>query len=281
MTYRLIGAPHYLGGGTIANRAGEPYARSLHNHPHALEVLLFKAGEAVYTIDGVPYEVRPMSAVIYNCGIWHEEKASPYPPQHIHHFTAEGVQLDGLPPNHLIGPDVPAVIPLYDRFPKLEERFADMQACRRHGDGVSSQTADFLLGALLLELLQLIHGSASRRKPASERASVSQIRQYIEENYREELSLDRLAEQVYLNKYYLSHLFKTEVGVSPFHYLMDYRIEVAKRYLAVTAEPVDEIAGLVGYGSVTHFQNLFKRKTGLTPGQFRKKRTEGEQSAGL
>ena len=92
------------------------------------------------------------------------------------------------------------------------------------------------------------------------------------ENIAEEFNLDRLAAQVGLSKFYFNRLFKSAVGVSPSHYHINLRMDEAKRLLRETKRSVLEIALDVGYSNPSHFAQLFRKETGLSPSDYRKQR---------
>ena len=93
---------------------------------------------------------------------------------------------------------------------------------------------------------------------------------YIEEHLTESISVDTIAEYVALNPHYMMRLFKKETGESILGYITAERIELAKEMLLKTDWPIELISEKSGYFSVTHFGNMFKRREGMTPGQYRK-----------
>jgi len=97
-----------------------------------------------------------------------------------------------------------------------------------------------------------------------------QITAWMAENIAEEFNLDRLAAQVGLSKFYFNRLFKSAVGVSPSHYHINLRMDEAKRLLRETKRSVVEIALDVGYSNPSHFAQLFRKETGLSPSDYRK-----------
>lgn len=99
-----------------------------------------------------------------------------------------------------------------------------------------------------------------------------QITNWMVENISEEFSLDRLAMQAGLSKFYFNRLFKGAVGVSPSHYYINLRLDEAKRLLRETKKPVVEIALDVGYSNPSHFAQLFRKETGLSPSDYRQQR---------
>lgn len=96
------------------------------------------------------------------------------------------------------------------------------------------------------------------------------IKQYIDEHFTENITLQTLSELTYLNKYYLVHAFKNYNGTSPINYLIDKRIEESKHLLATTSYPVSKIAEQIGFSSQSYFSQLFRKKLNMTPNQYRK-----------
>lgn len=92
----------------------------------------------------------------------------------------------------------------------------------------------------------------------------------IDRHFAEELSLADLAEAVQLNQSYLSVLFKNDTGQTYSEYLLAVRIDKAKELLAKTNQKIYEISGQVGFKNIAYFISVFKKNTGMTPGEFRK-----------
>lgn len=96
-----------------------------------------------------------------------------------------------------------------------------------------------------------------------------QVQAYLEANYQNDISLDGLARTLDFSPYYLSKLFKQHFGVSFIEYLTDLRTHAAKEYLADPTRSVREVGELVGYPNSNYFVKMFKKKTGLTPTEYR------------
>lgn len=95
------------------------------------------------------------------------------------------------------------------------------------------------------------------------------IRNYIDNNYENELSLDVLSRMRYVSKYHLIRLFKRYYGLTPRQYLIDKRIAKSKKHLE-SGMSVTETCFAVGFKSLGSFSTLFKAKTGKSPFQFQK-----------
>jgi len=99
-----------------------------------------------------------------------------------------------------------------------------------------------------------------------------QITDWMAENVAEEFHLEQLAAQVGLSKFYFNRLFKSAMGVSPSHYQINLRMDSARQLLRETKKSVVEIALDVGYSNPSHFAQLFRRETGLSPSDYRQQR---------
>ena len=93
---------------------------------------------------------------------------------------------------------------------------------------------------------------------------------YINSHYMEHLSLETVAQQFFISKFYLSHAFKDVTGFTFVEYLNNVRVREAQRFLSRTNYSVSEIAEKVGFGTVTHFGRVFHKISGVTPVGYRK-----------
>lgn len=99
--------------------------------------------------------------------------------------------------------------------------------------------------------------------------SVCRAIEFIDAQYHTSITLQQTAEVVYLNAWYLSDLFKREVGMSFSEYVQNKRIEKAKQLLRETQMKLYEIAYAVGIKEQAYLSNLFKKATGMTPKKYR------------
>ena len=120
------------------------------------------------------------------------------------------------------------------------------------------------LRALLREPLAEGRSAAS---PTLDR--VSEILDFVDTNYRENISLESLSERFYISIYHLSRLFKKYTGKTLTDYLRRLRITYAQ-YLLSGREAVSRVAISSGFGSVSAFAAAFRREVGLSPSAYRK-----------
>lgn len=94
---------------------------------------------------------------------------------------------------------------------------------------------------------------------------VNQTISYIKENITEDISLQKIADEFYVNPSYLSQLVKKETGTTISYIRNKLRIEMAKQMLQGTANSIDEICRMCGYKDYYYFNKIFKKIVGVTP----------------
>lgn len=156
-----------------------------------------------------------------------------------------------------------------------KERQALLALARPLADAVNSSAAygnDLAALTNLIRILLLINKSWQRTGqfrtiPKPHRAQA--IMTYIDQNLTGPLTLDSIAQALSLDKYYLSHLFKTETESSIFQYILIKRIALAKELL-LTGHTVAESCHLSGFHDYSNFIRTFRKNVGCTPGQFQR-----------
>lgn len=96
-----------------------------------------------------------------------------------------------------------------------------------------------------------------------------QIKNYLDANYSEKITLDTLAAFTHMNKYYMAHAFTKYTGLSPINYLIQKRIQEGKALLESTNYSIAQIATMLGFSSQSYFSQAFKTTTGKTPIRYR------------
>ncbi|MZQ85353.1 response regulator [Paenibacillus sp. 5J-6] len=116
--------------------------------------------------------------------------------------------------------------------------------------------------------LDMIVGSTMEAREHSRHVSVTRARNYMEQNYTRDVTLQEVAAHVGMNPSYFSVLFKEEVGESYIKYVTRKRMELAKMLLSRGLK-VNDVSEKVGYHTYRHFSEVFKKYTGCTPGQYK------------
>lgn len=94
---------------------------------------------------------------------------------------------------------------------------------------------------------------------------------YIKDNYNEDIYLSKVAENIGVSSAYLSRVFSQEVGMSITNYINNFRIDKAKELIENTNLKFYEIGEKIGFSSSISFSTIFKKITGVTPGEYRSK----------
>ena len=112
--------------------------------------------------------------------------------------------------------------------------------------------------------------SASSRTDDPRHRQIEQIACYIAENCCSPLSLNSIAEQFYMNKCYLSRIFKEITGFTVNGYLHARRIQKARSLLMQNSMNISEVSEAAGYENLTYFERVFKKHTGMSPLEYRR-----------
>lgn len=121
----------------------------------------------------------------------------------------------------------------------------------------------------IVKVLDAFLDSVYETKNIKNAKILSEAMNYIRRNYNNDLSLEKVAQSIYISPYYLSHLFKEELNITFVEYLTMVRMEEAKKLLSDPSMSVLAIASEVGYEDASYFSKVFKKTTGLSPNQYR------------
>lgn len=141
----------------------------------------------------------------------------------------------------------------------------------------SEEEAGLLLSVYMVELLVLINRAyrsnlSPQDSPSSEvNEKLSQVLDYIDKHLVEDLTLEALERHFFMNRYYLSRLFRRSTGSTIHEYILLKRIALAKKLLQ-DGRNVTDACQLSGFNDYSNFIRMFKRFVGVPPGQYRKQR---------
>lgn len=99
---------------------------------------------------------------------------------------------------------------------------------------------------------------------------VHDIAIFLQNNAKENVSLDDIASRFFMSKSYLTRIFRSVTGFSVVEYLKFIRIHRAQTLLKNSEMSITEIAAACGFGNITYFEKVFKATTGVSPLQYRK-----------
>ncbi|GLI10443.1 hypothetical protein YDYSG_64760 [Paenibacillus tyrfis] len=145
-------------------------------------------------------------------------------------------------------------------MPAERELLADIEQCFTYAEAQS------LLERLLGQAAEAIAASSENKDPV-----IEFVKRYTEEHLSEDVSLDLIADKLNLSRGYVSTYFKEKTGMNFSDYLHHVRIRHAQELLLDLELKIQDIALRLGYQNVNSFIRMFKRYSGMTPGEYRKK----------
>lgn len=133
------------------------------------------------------------------------------------------------------------------------------------------------LAGILMELLGCV--AVKEGRESYEEEYLKKAVQYVEDHYSYDIKIQDIADWIGIDRTYLYRIFVKATGLSPKAYLTQYRLEHAMRMLCVSRYSITEIGYSCGFCDMVSFHNHFRKKTGMTPGAYRKEnriREDGE-----
>lgn len=243
-----------------------------------LEIAYVFSGEGKYRIEDGIYSVQEGDLVILNPGVRHQALGCPEAEVPSTEFFVgfSDIRITGCPENFLPLPGGQYVL---HTAGELRQRLLKICSSMEAENAVRRQGRYFMMKAYLMQMLLLIireqcepmvRPTGCAFESANKKYVVEQIMNYIEDHYSEKISLDQIAENMYLSPFYISRIFKSETGNAPIRYLINIRLEKAKELLEGGYEgSIQEVAAQVGYDDAYHFSKLFKKRYGISPSQAR------------
>ena len=148
-----------------------------------------------------------------------------------------------------------------------EAIFGLKQGFLREINALSSQDDIIIwLHGVMQRFEQHVFIAASNKHPNVIRRAIA----FIKHNFAKKMTLQDIADHVYMSPSYFSKVFKDETGQSPISFLTAYRIEESKRLLMDLSVNIIDIPEKVGFEGQSYYTRVFKRAEGMTPGQYRR-----------
>ena len=254
----------------IGKNVSLPATSYLHSHPDYSEIVYVENGVGSFHIHDKTYEVESGDIIIINHNVLHSSISSNSGKEIIvSSICVNNIYLIGLPVNDIIPNIMDPIIKRSKKSEYIVELFLRViEEIQNEDIGYAS-----IVGSLMMAMFGYIRRNFVLKQAIEDKGNSRDlaltIKEYIHQNFREELSLESIAEKFYISTYYLSHLMKDEFSISPIQYIMQLRIGEAQNLLGNSDLTVSEIAYSVGYKNVSYFTILFKRHTGMTPIEYR------------
>lgn len=252
----------------LLNVSSAKYGGDWHSVPHThnhMELFYIVGGKGQFLIQDQLYPVNANNLVIINPNVPHTEVSLNAQPLEYIVLGIEGVELASS--EHSNGR-----FSMLDHFESVEISGC-LRNILREMELKSTGYEDVCQAYMEILIIRLMRSTAlsvpAQPQQISANRQCAAVKRYIDQHFKETLTLDQLAEEAHMNKFYLSHAFKQEFGVSPINYLISCRIEESKYLLAETDLSISQIAQLLNFSSPSYFSQVFRRTQGVSPVEFR------------
>ena len=252
----------------LLNVARATYGGDWHSVPHThnhVELFFIVGGKGQFLIEDRAYAVNTNDLVIINPNVTHTEVSLSAQPLEYIVLGIEGIEL-------ATGANSDGQFCILDHFES-----AEFSSCLRN---ILRETEleqpgyeDVCQAYMEILIIRLMRNTAlsvpTEPQTITGNRQCAAVRRYIDLHFKEPLTLEQLAEDAHMNKFYLSHAYKREYGVSPINYMTHKRIEESKYLLAETDLSMSRIAQLLGFSSLSYFSQVFRRTQEMSPMEYR------------
>ena len=252
----------------LLNVASAKYGGDWHSVPHThnhTELFYIVGGRGQFRIQDQLYPVNPNNLVIINPNVTHTEVSLNAQPLEYIVLGIEGVEL-------ATGENSNGQFCILDHYESVEISGC-LRNILREMEQKSPGHEDVCQAYMEILIIRLMRNTAlavpAEPRIISGNRQCAAVRRYIDMHFKEALTLEQLAEEAHMNKYYLSHAFKREYGVSPINYMITRRIEESKYLLAETDLSMSQISQLLGFSSLSYFSQVFRRTQSVSPMEYR------------
>jgi len=239
-----------------------------HSHPDQTEILYVAGGKGIYTVSNIPYHAKTGDIIIFNSNVVHSMESDYQDPLDVWSCSLRGFQLKNMQPNDLLPVGMLPVLPTNTRGQIFQDFYMEIFQQRNEQNPGYYSVCTYLAVLLILLTRQLIEEQMCRRTKEKDSFAAEVIR-YLDEHYREPITMETLSQIFHMSPSHISHEVTSAFEKSPINYLIDRRIREAQWELVSTKYTLKEIAEHVGYENTNHFCNLFARRTGMKPAEFR------------
>lgn len=237
---------------------------NFNKHTHrSFEVIFVFEGEICCEIEGQIFDLKANQAALILPGQIHSYRTREYSQSYLCVFS-----------NDWIHEFYSLVKGKHFENPTFD--FEDKSLCgvlqKENSDG-------FIIRSALYGICSRVYSSSSLIKSNQAGfALINSLAFYVQDNYKKDISLKKIAADFGYNYTYLSSFFNDNFGVSFSSYVNGYRVQAAKEYLSDGDRAITEISGLCGFETIRNFNRIFKKECGVSPSEYRKITSEKNNS---
>lgn len=252
----------------LLNVASYRYGSDWHSIPHThnhTELFFIVSGKGQFLIQNQIFPVDANNLVIINPNVLHTEVSLNAQPLEYIVLGIGGIEL-------AVSEDSNGQFCILDHFESVEVSSC-LRNILREMEQKNTGYEDICQAYMEILIIRLMRNTALAIQAESQvttgNRQCAAVRRYIDLHFKDSLTLEQLSEEAHINKYYLSHAFKREYGISPINYLISRRINESKYLLTETDLSMSQIAQLLGFSSLSYFSQSFRKTQGVSPMEFR------------
>ena len=252
----------------LLNVASARYGGDWHSVPHThnhMELFFIVGGKGQFLIDDQLYPVDVNTLVMINPNVTHTEVSLNAQPLEYIVLGIDGIELATTKTSN-------GQFSILDHYESMEISSC-LRNILREMEQKNPGYEDVCQAYMEILIIRLMRTTTlavpSEPQAISTNRQCAAVRRYIDLHFKEPLTLEQLAEEGHMNKFYLSHAFKKEYGLSPINYMISRRIDESKYLLAETDLSMSQIAQLLGFSSLSYFSQVFHRTQDISPKEYR------------
>lgn len=224
-------------------------------------------GKGYVNIDNSEFELPMNNAVIIDCREAHEYKSPDgnweFMWVHFMGSGAESIYKILYPDNEVHSVEIKNISEFENNFCELIQKSVNVDVL--NSLDISSKIHKIVNDIYVSTLMNV---SDNGKRGFND--DIKSVIAYIEENYKTQITVDDMVDIIHISKYHFIRCFRRTMGTTPYQYLINYRITVAKKMLRTTIESVSEIAEKCGFLDTSNFIAQFKKQTGMKPLEYRR-----------
>ena len=244
------------------------------------KIIIFISGDVTYIIEGKSYTLKPWDILLVGKNDIHQPIISPniayeriilwLNPHFLDAHKRNGCDLQEC---FLLATERKMNMIRLNKtdIPSLKQTLDDLEEAINDQSFGNEILKNSLFIQLIVKINRLFFGMDIKKKLEDVRydTRIENILIYIRNHLENELSVDLISREFYLNKYYLMHLFKQETGYTLYNYIQKKRLIKASDYIKKGMQ-VGEVCSLCGFGDYSSFVRSFKKEYKLSPKQYYK-----------
>lgn len=247
------------------------YENDWESFPHShyyTEIFFIKSGTGHMKIENESIPLAANNLVLIGAQVLHTEFSNPSAPLDYYVLGVEGLKINTDRPVEY------SVVNASSNVAQIRQCFDNILSEMHNRPEGYAEVCQHYLAILVLLICRKDHISYELVDAPNSSHECHKVKRYIETNYHDKITLDSLASNCNLTKYYLSHKFTEFYRKSPIAYLTEVRITAAKDLLKTTNLSIEEIASGTGFSSSSYFSQTFQKFCHMSPQQYRKAQTK-------